>query len=126
MYPDVELVLVELLGRFVSGPPNIGTSTPNSLAEVLPFVRVNRYGGPDNGVTDRAAVDVDAYAARRADAINLARQIHAFLTSGPHKVGSNLIDLVTTQVGVVERPRAAGDIRRFGGTYTVSCRREPV
>ena len=126
MYPDVELVLIELLGQFVTGPQNIGTSTPNTLSDVLPFVRVNRYGGPDDGVTDRAAVDVDSYAARRADAITLARTIHAFLTAGPHKVGPNLIDLVTTQVGVVERPRVAGDIRRFGGTYTVSCRREPV
>lgn len=123
MFPDIEVLLADLLAQFVTSPDHTGTYTDADLGALLPFIAVRRYGGPDDWLTDQAAVDVDYLAATRAQAINLARAGHAFLIAGPHSVNGVLVDSVRTDVGITERPRVNGSIRRFGGSYTVSARR---
>lgn len=127
LWPDVEMVLADLLAaEFLPSPEHAGSTTPANLDDLLPFCQVVRYGGADDGVTDFPAVDVDWFAATRAEALSLARRGHQFLLSGRLFVASSLIDGVVTSVGPVERPRPSGNIRRFGGSYTVSARRMPA
>lgn len=122
-FPDVEQVVGEALRAAVGLPAgHVDSETPDDLDAQLPFLQVVRYGGPDDGVTDQAAVDVDWFAGTRTEALDLARRGHQALTAGRLAYGSAFVDAVTTTVGVVERPRRGG-IRRFGGSYTVSVRR---
>lgn len=135
LYHDVEKVLgLALAARLLPFLDRADSTLPADLEDVLPFVQVVRYGGHDDGVTDRAGVDVDWFALTRSAAIDLARRGHQYLTSGPIAYGGYLIDQVTTVVGVVERPReqrsrqqmggsATSDVQRFGGSYTVNARR---
>lgn len=123
LFPDVEKAIGEALRAAVGIPTGHADShTPDNLEAVLPFLQVVRYGGGDDWVTDQAAVDVDFFAATRDQALNLARLGHQALIAGRLSYGGTLIDLVQTSVGVVERPRE-GNVRRFGGSYTVSARR---
>lgn len=122
-FPDVEQVVGEALRVAVGLPAgHVDSETPDDLEAQLPFLQVVRYGGPDDGVTDSAAVDVDWFAETRAEALDLARRGHQILLAGRLIYGAALIDGVIATVGVVERPRL-GAIRRFGGSYTVSSRR---
>lgn len=123
LFPDVERVLAALLAdRFTLAATHFGSSTPATLDALLPFCQVVRYGGGDDGITDEPAVDIDWFDATRDGALTKARETHQFLLSGRQFAAASLIDQVLTSVGPVERPRE-GDIRRFGGSYTVSTRR---
>lgn len=122
MFPDIEKALAALLASYVSDSAHIGSFTP-SVFDGLLFCRVTRFGGGDDGITDHPAVDIDWFHPTRDGAMTPAREAHAFLIGSWHKSGSTLIDLVSGDVGPVERPWPNTNIRRIGGTYTVSARR---
>lgn len=119
-YPDLEAVVVELLSDLAA----TGTTTPPDLQTAMPFVRVQRYGGQDDRVTDAALVAVDAFAAVRSDAYALAESVRQRLISGPHQVGSAVVDAATTATGPNEVPWSSDQtVRRFAAAYRVTARR---
>jgi hypothetical protein len=128
-WPDIETVLQDLLAPFVGGADHVGSETPDDLQDWLPFVRVNRIGGGDDGIhTDTAAVDVDVFGTRRTPTWALAEEIREFLLATPlvlaTEAGDVVVDRVTTDVAPFQPPGNPDEnVRRFTSSYTASFRR---
>jgi hypothetical protein len=123
-YPDIERLLVAHLAatlgvRFV-------TDLPSNLQQILPLGQVNRIGGGDDVVTiDRANVDVDTYAAGRAQALDLAERVREELRMRlpGYPVAGVVVCRVETLSGPAWRPYDdATMVRRFGATYQITTR----
>lgn len=129
-YPDVEDALTLLLAPLASDPDNTGTETPSDLQDRLnadnyagSFIRVGRFGGPDDGITDAGRYDVDVFAARRSVAVAVAEDVRQFLTAGPHVVGDVLLDEAVTNSGPSPAPWDDPTVRRRTASYTIAARR---
>lgn len=124
-FPDSERIVVNLLASLVSGCSNIGTATPADLQAMLPYIRVQRIGGDDDGFTDSALVAIDAFAATRDDARALAEAIRQrFITPGPKVVVGGSIDGAVTATAPNEIPWSDDqEIRRFTASYRITARR---
>lgn len=125
MFPDIETMMLELLTDLV-GTDHVGTVAPAGLAEHLPYIRVNRYGGPDDGVTDFAVLDVDVFAARRTDAWSLCEQARTLLHVTPHHTAGGIVDSVRVRSGPQRLPWDASDMSRFGMSVEATSRRQTV
>lgn len=124
-FPDSERIIVNLLADLVGGCANIGTATPSTLQTTLPFIRVQRIGGDDDGFSDSALVAIDAFAADRDDARALAEAIRQrFLTPGPKVVVGGSIDGAVTATAPNEIPWSDDqEIRRFTASFRITARR---
>jgi hypothetical protein len=134
-FGDVQEALAVVITPLLPGPTHVDVETPPDLQDRLPFVRITRYGGPDDGITDHASVDVDVMHTSRALALQLANDIREELTSRPHRVttaaGVMVLDRATTTTGPFEPPAATSNnglrvdinLRRFTAAYRVSARR---
>lgn len=121
-FPDIEVVLVELLLDLASG--GAGTATPSNLQDTMPYLRVQRIGGEDNGWTDAPLVAIDAFAADRPTAQALAEAVRQRLLTGPHTVDAGTVDNATTATGPNEVPWSDDQtVRRFAASYRVTARR---
>jgi hypothetical protein len=68
-YASVEQLVGDWL-KTVLGYENLAHELPTNFTFLMPLVVVERFGGSDDTLTlDRANVDVDVYAATRADAL---------------------------------------------------------
>lgn len=133
MYPDIETLLLDWLEatypELAPGPlgRRVDTETPANLQQLLAddgvVVRVGLLAGRDDGVTDYSVVDVDVFADSRATAYAWAVGIRSQVTSGPHRVGSAVIDRVVTEEKPRRLPWEDENIWRFGATYRISARR---
>jgi hypothetical protein len=118
-YPDVEQLLLDVLADLGT----CATVTPSDLQNHLPFIRLARFGGGNDQVSDAARVSIDAFGATRPDAYELAESIRQRLMSNPHGTPAGLIDLVETDTGPNEIPWGDVNVRRFNASYTVTTRR---
>lgn len=131
-FPDVETVVQDVLSDLVGGVTHVGSQTPADLQARLPFVRVTRYGGADDGITDAADIDVDCYGSRRTPTLRLAEQVRERLTRGSHVVSSDgsrvVIDRVDTILAPFQPPADDLDakVHRFTASYSVRARRTPT
>lgn len=119
---DVELELIGWLQARVADGVVVRDELDNHLAEQLPTIQIQVVGGGDDGFRlDRALVDVDVYAATRADAIALAATVHGLLLGQLR--GSATATAVFGRVAAVSRPVARPyentALRRVGGTYEI-------
>jgi hypothetical protein len=122
-YPDVEAKMAAALEQFVVAG-RVGTETPADLAQKLPFIRVTRRGGSDNGVTDRARIDVEVFAATRAIGYPLIEKIRQHLIQTSAYRADDPFDVVRCDVGPQELPWGDGrTVRRWTTSYSVSSRR---
>ena len=101
------------------------TDLPADLADVLPVIRVERFGGGDSVLTlDDANVDVDVYAADRASADVLAEQVRLFMRTGlPGTVvadGAAVVARVRTITGPNRLPYDNTGLTRVGAAYQVT------
>lgn len=122
-FPDLESAVGAALADIAGGEDHWDTLTPADLQQQLPFIRVRRFGGSDDRLTDQARVDIDYFAATRAAAWAGAEAVRQRLISRPLRVGAVVIDQVTTTSGPIEVPWDDPDIRRITATYTASARR---
>jgi hypothetical protein len=121
---DIEL---ELIGRATTRFPQavVRDELDNRLLEELPTIQINQIpAGDDDGVRlARMLVDIDVYAATRADAITLARDVHTWVTGELR--GSSTPVLVIGRTGAITlpavRPYENTDLRRVGATYEIFC-----
>lgn len=120
-FPDVEVVLVELLETLAGGEQHIDTQTPDDFAGLLPFVRVLHLDGPADQIHAFLNVDIDVFANTRAVARPLAVSIHDFLT--PRRPPSPLLETVRCDEFPRELPWGDRTVRRFGASYRVAVRR---
>ncbi|WP_367129925.1 MULTISPECIES: hypothetical protein [Streptomyces] len=125
-WPDAEAALVTWL------TPRLGvrvcTDMPADLDTALPLVRLQRIGGTDDGFRlDMALIDLDAVAATRADAVDLAARARAALLAD--LPGSTLPDAVVTSAVTVAapawRPWENWSVTRIGATYAVRLHTRP-
>ncbi|MFD5910216.1 hypothetical protein ACFWHL_16015 [Streptomyces massasporeus] len=121
---DIEL---ELIARATARFPDVVVrdELDNRLLEELPTIQINQIpAGDDDGVRlARMLVDIDVYAATRADAITLARDVHMWVTGELR--GSSTPTLVIGRTGAVTlpaiRPYDNTALRRVGATYEIFC-----
>ena len=118
-FPDLH----DVLQRLLSDLGTVAVKTGPDLNDRLPFIAVNRVGGPDDGVTDTAVMDIDVFTPDyRGHA--LAETIRQRLQAGPHRTEAGQIDRVTTDVAPREIPWTDGSTtRRWNATYRMSARR---
>lgn len=129
-FPDAETAVQDIVAHLVGGTEHVGSETPPDLQQRLPFVRVTRYGGGDDGVTDTAEVDVDVYGTRRTPTFKLAEAIREVLLAAPHVLhtpdGPVVCDSVATITGPFQPPGGDDDtVRRFTASYSARFRRAP-
>jgi len=117
-YIDTEAAVVALLADFTPG-----TRTPVDLRDRLPYVRIYRIGGTDDGVTDAAQVAIDVFGVTRAEAWQVARTVQATMLDRPHATSAGVVDRVRTATGPTEAPYTDTTIRLVTATYEVQTRR---
>ena len=125
-FPDTERALVYLLADLAGGLGSIGTETPANLGTRAKYVRVRRFGGTDDGITDLSIMDIDAFATDRTTAIATAEAIRDRLYTGPHHVDGVVLDRVVTSTSPREIPWSGDEVRRWAATYRVTARRTPT
>jgi hypothetical protein len=121
---DIEL---ELIARATARFPAavVRDELDNNLLGELPTIQINQIpGGYDDGVKlARMIVDIDVYAATRADAIQLARDVHAWVTAELR--GSSGPSIVFGRTGALTLPAPRDyentGLRRVGATYELFC-----
>lgn len=121
---DIEL---ELIKRGTARFPDavVRDELDNNLLDELPTIQIRQIpAGDDDGFRlARMLVDMDVYAATRADAITLARAVHAWATG--ELPGSSGASVVFGRVGALslpaERPYTNTALRRVGATYQFFC-----
>lgn len=121
---DIEL---ELITRGQARFPEavVRDETDNNLLAELPTIQIEQIpGGGDDGLKlSRPIVDINVYAATRADAIALAREVHDWVTGELR--GSSGDSLVIGRTGCLSlpavRPYENTSLRRVGGTYEIFC-----
>jgi hypothetical protein len=121
---DIELELITLAtARFPDAV--VRDELDNSLADELPTIQIEQIpGGSDDGLRlSRAVVDINVYAATRADAIGLANEVHSWVTGELR--GSTSATAVFGRTGSFTlpaiRPYENISLRRAGVTYEIFC-----
>ncbi len=116
-YPDIEAILIEYLGSLASA----GEVTPESLD--APFIRVNRVGGFDDGITDRARVEIACYCPTRRESQALSEQARqALLACDGTDAAGVFIDHVITETQAGRSVYPNEDVRRIAAVYRFSLR----
>lgn len=117
-YPDIEAVLITYLGSLAQ----TGEVTPESLE--APFIRVNRVGGFDDGITDRPRVEIACYCPTRRESQALSEQARqAMLACDGTDAAGVFIDHVITETQAGRSVYPNEDVRRIAAVYRVSLRR---
>lgn len=122
-YASVNLALIAYLGGATGA--RCVTDLPANLADVLPVIQVERFGGGDDTLTlDNANVDVDVYAADRAKAEALAEQVRFLMRADlPGKTvadGAAVVSRVRTITGPNRLPYDNTGLVRVGAAYQVT------
>jgi hypothetical protein len=121
---DVELELITRATPLWPGAV-VRDELDNDLLDELPTIRFQQVpaGGDDGIRLARFIVDADVFAATRADAITLARQVHAWITGTLR--GSVSATAVIGRTGCLSlpavRPYENTALRRVGATYEIFC-----
>ena len=92
------------------------------LEAKLPFVRVTKLGGTDDGITDFSRFDFDVFALTVDQANTIADDIRDALKPRT-RVGSAIIDTVRTDASPHKVPWDNLKIKRVLATYQISARR---
>lgn len=121
---DIEL---ELISRGTARFPDavVRDELDNNLADELPTIQIQQIpGGDDDGLkVSRPLVDIDVYAANRADAIALAREVHDWVTRELRGSTSDTAVIGLTKGLTLPAPRPYENtaLRRVGATYAIFC-----
>lgn len=119
-FPDAELVVMALLDDLASN----GTTEPLEISGA--FVRIQRVGGSDDGVTDRARVEVLCYHDTRPLAQALAVEVRRRISAaGCTVAGGALIDRAFPEVAPVHETYRNNDARAVPAVYRFEWRRPP-
>ena len=117
-FPDAEAVVMDLLAP-------LGTTVTSTPAEINgPLIRVQRVGGADDGITDRARIEVLCYHQTRPLATALASECRRLIgAAGCTVVGGVLIDRAYSEVAPVNEIYRNPDVRAVPAVYRFEWRR---
>lgn len=127
-FPDVEEVVMALIEQ----APSLGDAVQTTPADMAgkTVIRVLRVGGGDDGITDRALMDITVFAPSYALAREVAEKVRQrMLAAGNTRVitashpSGVLIDRCGTATGPQEIPYENPELRRKPATYRVELRR---
>lgn len=129
-YPDEEWALSDAFASLVGGVTHSGIVPPPNLQDLLPYVVVQRSGGPFDGNKQfHPQLDVDFYGPTRAATKTAADLCVQLLQTTPLVVSGTLpdgttpyvcvIDEVNIQVGPRRLPTGDDNTWRFG--ITLDC-----
>jgi len=120
IYVDGELLVVGYL-EGVFPPARVATELPANLADVLPTIWVQRFGGGTSGRSlDAPTFDVDCFAADRLTANSFASQVRTALAA---MAGYTAFQATVSDVSVSSfgwRPYANIGVRRTGMTCSIT------
>lgn len=120
---DIELDIIQWLQAKFGADALVRDELDNNLLEKLPTVQVQRLpaGGDDGFRLDRALVDVDVYAATRAQAIQIAGQIRGWLLTelSGSRTSRAVYGRITSSPPPGARPYENTGLRRIGATYQI-------
>ncbi|GJF06600.1 phage tail termination protein [Pseudonocardia sp. D17] len=117
-FPDVEVVLLELLEPVAS----TCTATPPTITP--PLIRVVRTGGSDDGITDSPVVEVTCIGADRQASWALSEQCRQVILASPNTVVAGvLIDYAATFTPPQQIPDPDLDKRSVTSNYELAFRR---
>ena len=123
-WPDVEEIVVAYLESVLTGV-EVASSTPDRL-EGKSFVKVTVQTGTDDGITDRAMVDVQAFAPSRAGAQALAEDcrnaLHDLAARAVSDDGTSLVDRVQTSLRPAWVDYKNPRVHRFVASYWLTTR----
>lgn len=123
-FADLESLLITALSA-VAGISRVVTRLPagDLLTAALPVIRVHRYGGADDRVTDTGHIDLDTFAATYDDASTLARRAHTAMLGFAHTAISGIgVDTVETISAPTWVDYQNPNLSRFVATYEVTTR----
>lgn len=121
---DIEL---ELITRATERFPDavVRDELDNNLLAELPTIQFEQIpGGGDDGLKlSRPIVEASVYAATRADAIALAKDVHDWLTSELRGTASESVVIGRTGCLSLPAPRPYENtaLRKVGATYEIFC-----
>ncbi len=121
---DIEL---ELITRGTVRFPDavVRDELDNNLLAELPTIQINQVpGGDDDGLKlGRMLVDINIYAATRAEAISLSIEVHAWVTGELRGSTSDTAVIGRTGALALPAPRDYENtaLRRVGATYVIFC-----
>ena len=125
MFPDIEVLVIAYLKAETGQKVVTDLPAGDALAAALPVIRVTRVSGEDSDYRlDHPIIDVDVFAATRADASTLSRQVQDLLRN--HLPFEDAVQPtgVVTAVGTVVGPRWLPDsntnLRRFQASYEIT------
>jgi hypothetical protein len=127
-WPDAELVYLDLLEP-LGGPNTSVTHTDEDFEP--PAIQVQRTGGSDDGVTDRAQMQVTCFGRTRQEAWALSGQVQQLVlsmsgggvVSGDY-VTNVLIDYTETTVAGRQLPYTNPDMRTVVSEFRTDFRRQ--
>lgn len=120
-YPDIEsVVIAALVGAELA--LHAGREIPSNLRYMMPFTLVERVGGPDDGITDSATVNIDVLSSSVDVAKTRSESIRDWLT-GDTRSPRHPIDRAETVAGPQEIPYGDSGVRRWTTSYEISARR---
>jgi hypothetical protein len=129
-FKDIEHSLLDWLkGRFDELADNtlvdehVGNEVPTAMMGRLPFVVVERIGGPDDFFNDYPTVGIDVFARTRTQAYDLAEGIRAAILAPALVAGGTLLDSVVTRSAPAKAPWEGDDVYRRRAVYDISTRR---
>lgn len=120
-YPDVEVLLLEVLADLVDEPPV--TSTPVDLQDRMPMIRVRRIGGSSGALSQAPRVAVEVYAGTRGEAWTVARAVEQRMLTRRIRTASGMVDRADVETGPTQLAYTAEHIRLVSATYRVVTRR---
>ena len=120
-FADIESLLIAHLEARLS--VRAVTRLPAKFELALPIIRVTRTGGPDDGLNDRARIDVETFAATRPASWDLSEDARQAMLGAAHTVvAGRLIDTVSTDTGPRWVDYANDSVQRYMASYTVTSR----
>lgn len=124
-WADPELLIIAALTGLAPQIATIVPADPDGTYDWLPLLRVQCFGGSDiDRATDLFRFDVDAFAATKGEAAQLAGAARQRLLNCPISTTRGVLDRVTTTTRPNEVPY--GDVtrvRRFTASYAGRTRR---
>jgi hypothetical protein len=122
-YRDIEMDLVEW-AIAEAGYTDGGSITPGKFDGHIPYIRVVKIGGSDNGVTDFPTLDIDSFDVDRNDVRTRLEHVRTLLAPRTRLGGSGaIIDSVRMNTSPRWLPWANDSISRFGMTVSLGLRR---
>lgn len=130
-HPDIEAAVIGWLAGQLGAPVTVLADLPANLEDILPVVQITGLPGAvtsrgwngDRWLTGQSRLDIDCFAADRAAASDLCRDVQALFARLPGtQTGGAVIAQVAEELGPDRRPDYNTRVVRYGATVSLVIR----